>query len=557
VLRKSLILGIAAACLLTAAAAAQTPVALLPGVTYEQSVAFTPHGPVVLHVVRAPRPGGLYAVRAQPANDTVLGREPLTALQKRLAPQATAVSVAGDLRSVAGLLLRDGVLDHAPASGRSSAGVDAQGALHVGRVSFAATWRGTGQRRPLNAVDAAPAGGQVVLFTSAWGGTTPRAADAVDAVLSPFPPAALDTDLPGAVSQLVPGGGTAIPPGGAVLQARGTAIAQKLQEEAPVGTTVTARLTLQPAWPGPAQGFGGGPILVRNGKAIFRANEAFDSAVLLPRAPRSAIGQLADGRILLVTVDGGQAGYSVGMSNFELALALQRLGAVTALALTSGDGTAMAFDGSLLSRPPGREQPVADAVSVTYTGVYLPALQLPVASLAYRIVRPSAVHATLTGPDGSAAVLDDGPRDPGTYRFPFAGPDAAAEGTWRFAVTATDDRGLASSADRSFTLDRTLGPPRVDPALVRVGKQGGSLTVSAQLTRAAQLTLQIETPGGVVVATAKGQGGPGTAAIRWNGRTVDGQPARSGRYVAHLLARSAVGTSDQEVAFTVRRVAGK
>jgi hypothetical protein len=557
VLRKSLILGVAAACLLTAAASAQTPVMLMPGVTYEQSVEFTPHGPVVLHVVRAPRPGGLYAVRPQPANDTVLGREPPTALQQRLAPQATSVSVSGDVAAVSGLLLRDGVLDHAPASGRSSAVVDAQGTLHVGRVSFAATWRGTGQRRPLNGVDAEPAGGQVVLFTSTWGGTTPRAADAVDAVLSPFPPAALDSDLSGTVTQLVPGGGTAIPPGGAVLQARGTAIAQKLQEEAPVGTTVTARLTLQPAWPGPAQGFGGGPILVRNGKAIFRANEAFDSDLLLPRAPRTAIGQLADGRILLVAVDGGQAGFSVGMSNFELALALQRLGAVWATAQASGDGAALAFDGALLSRPPGREQPVASTISVAYTGVYALALQLPVTAFTYRLVRPSTVHATLTGPDGTTVVLDDGPRDPGTYSLPFAGSDAATEGTWRFAVTATDDRGLASSADRSFVLDRTLGPLRLDPTLVRVGKQGGSLTVSTDLTRPAQLTLQIETAGGVVVAAAKGQAAAGTAAVRWNGRTVDGQPARSGRYVAHLFARSEVGTSDQQVAFTVRRVAGK
>ena len=30
---------------------------LMPGVTYEQTVQFTPHGPVVLHVITAPRPG--------------------------------------------------------------------------------------------------------------------------------------------------------------------------------------------------------------------------------------------------------------------------------------------------------------------------------------------------------------------------------------------------------------------------------------------------------------------------------------------------------------------
>ena len=40
-------------------AAAQTT-QLLPGVTYETGVQFTPHGPVSLHIVRGPRPVALY-----------------------------------------------------------------------------------------------------------------------------------------------------------------------------------------------------------------------------------------------------------------------------------------------------------------------------------------------------------------------------------------------------------------------------------------------------------------------------------------------------------------
>ena len=38
-------------------------VELMPGVTYEKTVEFTPHGAVVLHVITTPRPGdqnGLY-----------------------------------------------------------------------------------------------------------------------------------------------------------------------------------------------------------------------------------------------------------------------------------------------------------------------------------------------------------------------------------------------------------------------------------------------------------------------------------------------------------------
>ena len=368
VLRKLVILGAVAAAL-PAAALAGGPETLMPGVTYEDGVQFTPHGAVVLHVIRAPRPGGLYRVEPTLAQGTILGRETVTGMQERLAGSATIASVNGDLFDArdghpSGIVLRGGVLDHPPFTGRSSGGFDAQGLLHVDRVRFFGTWKGAGQRRPLAGVDQVPTPGEVVLFTPAWGVRTPPLADAVDVVLPSFPPARPDGDLTGTVAQVVRGGGTPIPPGGAVLQARGNLIGQKMLAEVRPAASITARLILQPDWAGIQDAIGGGPLLVRDGKAVFRANEAFAAAQLQPRAPRAAVGQAADGSVLLVTVDGGRAGGSVGMTSFELALALQRLGAVRAMALGSGAPTTMAFDGTLLNRPAGAEQPVGDALSI-------------------------------------------------------------------------------------------------------------------------------------------------------------------------------------------------
>ena len=50
---------------------------LMPGVSYEKIVQFTPHGPVVLHVITAPRPGdqnGLYQLVPTLARATIEGR---------------------------------------------------------------------------------------------------------------------------------------------------------------------------------------------------------------------------------------------------------------------------------------------------------------------------------------------------------------------------------------------------------------------------------------------------------------------------------------------------
>jgi hypothetical protein len=168
------------------------PAQLFPGVTYETGVQFTPHGPVAIHIVRGPRPVGLYRLRPVLSNETITGRETLTAMQRRLATQSTSVGVNGDLFALAdgrpsGILLRDGVLSNAPNPDRSSAGVTLDGLLDVRRVKYFGTWRGTGQRRTLGRLNKEPVKNGIALFTSDWGRRTPSYADGVAVVLSRSP----------------------------------------------------------------------------------------------------------------------------------------------------------------------------------------------------------------------------------------------------------------------------------------------------------------------------------------------------------------------------------
>ena len=86
---------------LTAAPAGAQPTQLFPGTTYETGVQFTPHGPVAIHVVRGPKPVGLYRLRPVLSNDSIVQRETVSAMQRRLATQATSVGVNGDFFSPA------------------------------------------------------------------------------------------------------------------------------------------------------------------------------------------------------------------------------------------------------------------------------------------------------------------------------------------------------------------------------------------------------------------------------------------------------------------------
>ena len=332
--------------------------------------------------------------------------------------------------------MRDNVVESPPYGDRSSTGVTPEGGLDVRRIEFFGTWRGLGQRRTLNDLNQSPGANGISLFTPTYGSATPAQPGVAEIVLAPFPPTAPNADLTGSVVHIASGGGTAIPRDGAVLVARGTA-AQRLLEESPLGTQLTLRLIFRPEWTGVTNAVGGGPVLVRNRGPVFRAQEAFTSSQLAPRNPRTGVGQLADGRVLMVVTDGRRPGYSVGMTNFELAQTMVRLGAVTGSAFDGGGSSSLAFDGKLLNRPSDRggERSVSNALQLMYYGVYAPTPDAVISpngdgfaerqrELTYKVVRPSDVTATLVAPGGASRLHRDAPAAAGDVpgRLPARSP---------------------------------------------------------------------------------------------------------------------------------------
>lgn len=453
--RRFAFLALAALTLATSAAAASVRgQTLMPGVIYSKQIQFTAHGPVVLNVVSAPRPTGLYGVRAVLSNGALPGREKLVDMESELSASTTVVGINGDLfdsrwGTPSGLLMRAGVVTAGSRGGRSAAGFDAAGSLRVDKVTVAATFKGTGQFRPMG-FNELPGTSNVTLYTSAWGATTPGELGAVEEItLAPLPPTRPNETLTAPAVAAAQAGGQPIPPNGAVLVARNGQV-PVVSAEVKVGGSVSLRLILTPRWTDVREAVGGGPEIVRNGKPVFRSNETFTASQLFTRTARSAIGMTADGHILLVTVDGGRPGYSLGVTNFELALAMMRLGARDAAALGTGGSAALAFDGKLLSRPSG-DASVSDALFITYDGVVVPtpAVDGGTATLGYKVVRRSHVTAALTAPDGSTTTIENTVRDPGTYALQRP---SLASGAWKFSVTSVDDLGRTTNAERSFTV---------------------------------------------------------------------------------------------------------
>jgi exopolysaccharide biosynthesis protein len=88
-----------------------------------------------------------------------------------------------------------------------------------------------------------------------------------------------------------------------------------------------------------------GPFLIVNGKSSFiNGNGGWGDA------PRTAIGQRADGIVLFLVIDGRQVG-SIGADMGDLAQVMMDYGAINAANLDGGTSTAMSLNGQIINSP--------------------------------------------------------------------------------------------------------------------------------------------------------------------------------------------------------------
>lgn len=528
---------------------------------------------VVFHVVYAPKPGGAYGLRPVLSNNNVSGRATLSAMQRHMLPKANVVGVNADFFTFAtghpnGLLVQGGVLQSRPLSGRSAVGIGLDGLLRIARIDYAGTFQFDGfgghrlkeYNRPTWADDA------FTLFSSSWGGHTPHLSYTTEAILTNVRRTFPNVDRTATVLKVVRGSGHAIPPGGAVLQARGKARAVLKAQAAP-GRGLTFRLGLSGWWDGVDDAVGGGPRLVHNGQPVLQPNEWFTSTQLAPRAPRTAVGQLAGGRLVLVAAD-GRSRASAGLTNAQMARAMVHYGAVEAMAFDSGGSTEMAFNAHVLNHPSdGVERPLADSLQVTYLGVYTRRPRWKTFSpngdgfrdsqtLYAKLVRPSTVDIKLYKPNGNVGWSLVGSRSTGTLKKYLSNP-GLMEGTWRWIANAVDSLGRSSRMERRFHVNKTLGYVSVSKSVMRVRRHaGGRQRVGFRLAHAATVTVTISRLHGRVVRTLvhRRSLARGGYAVIWNGRNGAGSVVRGGRFVAIVHATNTLGRIAQPKRFRVRRV---
>lgn len=124
------------------------------------------------------------------------------------------------------------------------------------------------------------------------------------------------------------------------------------------GQTVSFGWSL--GWPDVFDTIGGNPTLVRAGE-VFIERDGYGG--FFDRHPRTGVGTTPDGRVLFVTVDGRQAGSSIGMTPWRFARLFISLGANYALNLDGGGSTTMVVNNAIMNKPSdGYERPVSSAL---------------------------------------------------------------------------------------------------------------------------------------------------------------------------------------------------
>ncbi len=155
--------------------------------------------------------------------------------------------------------------------------------------------------------------------------------------------------------------------GGAVLSGHGLA-RDFINESIFVGDTITIELNLAPGSEPIKEMVGGTPRLIRNGvRSVEYEEESVGYSFTHDRHPRTAVGFTQDSsKVFLMTVDGRQPGFSVGMSLFELADYMLDWGIYQAVNLDGGGSTTMVVRGDIANSPSdaGGERSVANALMV-------------------------------------------------------------------------------------------------------------------------------------------------------------------------------------------------
>ncbi|MEG6523098.1 phosphodiester glycosidase family protein [Desulfotomaculum sp. 1211_IL3151] len=234
---------------------------------------------------------------------------------------------------------------------RASFGLNRGGAVKIGYLNpkMQVELAGLGQL-DVKGINVPAVSDGMVLYSSNWGkeiyAGTALVLEPVQGGLKAYPAA----------------GSVKAPPGGYVLAGWGSLGSQLANVSDGAKAKVITEMPVD--WKSLTHVLSAGPLLVEGGLPVEQAvNEGLWGSLLKP-APRTAFGVNAQGKFLLVIVDGRQE-TSAGVTLEELAYLMVDLGVVQAVGLDGGGSSEMWVQGKIVNNPSEKlERPLANGLMI-------------------------------------------------------------------------------------------------------------------------------------------------------------------------------------------------
>jgi hypothetical protein len=361
---------------------------IAPGVTYAQERRDA--GPWEIRTIRLDRSAKFARLDMALGMGQLRGVEPLSGIIRRETSPGDPViagvnadffTMAGNPRAgaVSGLALRRGELV-ALAHGRPALVMMRDGTPRIGVFDTTGTLETPAGAIPIADVNNEVPKDAACLYAAIYGWPQTKGCVAVRVAGLPL---RANGSWRGKVSQIAPvGASREARPDELLIRADGEAAATLAKLKPGNAIRISLRT---PGLEGPVDmAAGGSTVLLRAGQA------AVPDDPKAPRHPRTAVG-FNGRRIMLVTVDGRQKGWSMGMTMYELACLMRRLGCQEALNLDGGGSTEEWVRGTVMNRPSdGHERPIANAILVRSTAPHGAPVRL--------IARPRHIAATPGAP---------------------------------------------------------------------------------------------------------------------------------------------------------------
>jgi hypothetical protein len=354
-------------------------------------------------------PGAPVTVEAVSAHDAIPHRTADHELPSDMCRRVSCIAgINGDFHDLdsdqpLGGVISGGRMLRSPRAGYAQVTLDRDGRLHAGHLGWSGSLVASdGTTIPLGGVNVDRGADAAILYTPAWGRSTPAGAENEFVLRAAGPVGTLGTRPVEIVATRAGSGG--IPADGAVLSATGSAGAalRGLTSRVGNGVSHTAQLRLETSVDA-VESLGAHPVLLRDGRRVFP--EAPDGFTRF-RNPRTLLGWNPSGEIVLVTVD-GRRDEAEGMSLAQAADLLLGLGATDAVNFDGGGGTTFVVAGNVANLPSDPSNPGPPAypdghvVAPGHVERMAPNALVIVPKASAPVPPPTPDTTTTTGPGGS------------------------------------------------------------------------------------------------------------------------------------------------------------